>query len=87
MPHEKPPECRRNDRVEIRRVKLFGERSAKARGLVRILEQQGALEKLTAMATRAKDKVPFEEGPGRAEFGEDSFWSHGFFWVFSRAEG
>lgn len=60
VPDEKPPERRRYDRVEIRRVQLLGQRGAEARGLVRILEEQRALEKLTAMATGAEDKVPFE---------------------------
>ena len=61
---------------------LFGEHAADLGGDSGILQQQGALEKLTTMKTAAKDEVPVEERAGFAEEIEDFVHEMGLIFCF-----
>jgi hypothetical protein len=52
-------------------AELIGQFTADLRSDRGILQEQGALEKLTAVEPRAKDKVAVEQGSGLFEKGED----------------
>ncbi len=61
---------------------LFGEHAADLGGDRGILQQQGALEKLTTVKTAAKDEVPVEERAGFAEEIEDFVHETGLTFCF-----
>ena len=61
---------------------LLGEHSADLCGDGGILQQQGALEKLTTVKTAAKDEVPVEERAGFAEEIEDFVHETGLIFYF-----
>ncbi len=52
-------------------AELVRQHAADLRGDGGVLQQQGALEKLAAMETGAKDKMPVKQGAGLAEQIED----------------
>lgn len=77
VPDKKASECGRDDGVKGGGIEALGKCLAESFGFIRVLEEQGALKELTAVATGAEDEVTFQEGTGGAEFGEDCFGFHG----------
>lgn len=66
-----PTDGRGDDGRGFKGFELFCEHAADLGGNCGILQQQGALEKLTAVQTAAKDEVPVKERAGFAEEIED----------------
>ena len=73
---------RGDDGCRFEGFELFGEHSADLGGDGGILQQQGALEKLTTVKTAAKDEVPVEERAGFAEEIEDFVHETGLTFCF-----
>jgi len=73
---------RGDDGCRLERFELLSEHAADLGGDGGILQQQGALEKLTTMKTAAKDEVPVEERAGFAEEIEDFVHGTGLTFCF-----
>jgi len=73
---------RGDDGCRFEGFEFFGEHSADLGGDGGILQQQGALEKLTTVKTAAKDEVPVEERAGFAEEIEDFVHEMGLTFCF-----
>ncbi len=71
-----------DDGCRFERFELFGEHSADLSGDGGILQQQGALKKLTTVKTATKDEVPVEECAGFAEEIEDFVHETGLIFCF-----
>lgn len=75
---DNPAHCWRNDGFCIVGAELVRKHTAHARRYGRVLEQEGALEKLAAVKPATQDKVAMKQGAGLFEKIEDVLHGNGF---------